>query len=49
MAKSEELEKTQAKIGLLKGELAKLHKESKSLRLQLEEAKIVAANADFEY
>ena len=49
VAKSEELEKAWAEIGLLKGELTKLHKEGRSLRLQLDEAKAVVTNAASEY
>ena len=33
MARFEELEKALAKFGLLKGELARLHEESRTLRL----------------
>ena len=49
MARSVELEKAQAEIRLLKGELARLHKEGRSLRLQLEEAKATTANEVSEY
>ena len=49
VAQSKELEKSQDEIGLLKGELARLYEESRSLRLQLEEAKVMAANAISEY
>ena len=49
VAKTKGLEKAQAEIGLLKGELTKLHVENRSLKLQLEEAKIASANMDSEY
>ena len=49
VAKFKELEKAQAEIGLLKGQLARLHEEGRLLRLQLDEAKAEAANAVFEY
>ena len=49
VAKSEELKKAQVEIGLLKGEVARHHKEGRSLRLQLEQAKVVAANAVSKY
>ena len=49
VARSEELEKAKAEIGLLKGELTRLHEESRLLKLQLEEAKAAAANVVSEY
>ena len=49
VAKTKGLKNAQAEIGLLKGELAKLHVENRSLKLQLEEAKIASANMVFEY
>ena len=49
MARSKELENAQTEIGLLKGELARLYKESRSLRLQLEEAKATVSNAVSKY
>ena len=49
VARIEGLEKAQAEIGLLKGELAKLHTDSKLLKLQLKEAKAAVANAVSEY
>ena len=49
VAKIEGLEKAQVEIGLLKGELARLHMESKSFKLQLEEAKTAATNTISEY
>ena len=39
MVRSEELDKGQAEIGLLKEELTRLHKEGRPLRHQLDEAK----------
>ena len=44
-----QLEKAQAEIGLLKEELATLHEEGKSLRLQLDEVKAATVNAISEY
>ena len=49
VARSEELDKTRAKIGLLKGQLARLHEEERSLKLQLDEAKAATANVVSEY
>ena len=49
MARIEGLEKAQAEIRLLKGELARLYEESRSLKLQLEEGKTAAANVIAEY
>ena len=49
VARSKELEKARAEIWLLKGELARLHEESRSLRLQLDKAKATMANVVSEY
>ena len=49
MARNERLERAQAGVGLLKGELTRLHADNRSLKDQLEEAKAVAAKAVFEY
>ena len=49
MARTEGLEKAQAEVELLKGELAILHAENRSLKVQLEEAKVAAANAISEH
>ena len=49
MARTEGLEKAQAKIELLKGELARLHAENRSLKVQLEEAKATTINTVSEY
>ena len=49
VAKTERLERAQAEVGLLKGELARLHSDNKSLKDQLEEAKVAAANIVSKY
>ena len=49
VAMNERLESTQAKVWLLKGELVRLHTNNRSLKDQLGEAKVVAANAVSEY
>ena len=49
VARSEELEKARAKIGMFKRELARLLEEGRSLRLKLDEVKAAAANAVSEY
>ena len=46
---NERFEKAQAEVGLLKGELARLHADNRSLKDQLGEAKAATANAVFEY
>ena len=49
VARSEELEKARAKIGLFKRGLASLLEEGRSLRLKLDEVKAATANAVSEY
>ena len=49
VARTEGLERAQAEIGLLKGELTRLYAENRSLKVQLEEANATVANAVFEY
>ena len=49
MARTERLERAQAELALLKGELASLHVDSRSLKDQLEETKVAAANVVSEY
>ena len=49
MARSKELEKTQAENGLLNEELSRLNEEGRSLKLQWDEARVAAANAISEY
>ena len=49
VARTERLERAQAEIGLLKGELARLYMKNRSMEVQLEEAKVAAANTVYEY
>ena len=49
VARNERLERAQVEVRLLKGELARLHADNRSLRNQLEGAKVVVANAVLEY
>ena len=49
MARNERFERVQVEVGLLKGELAKLHSNNKSLQDQLGEAKAEATKAVSEY
>ena len=45
VARNEGLERAQAEVGLLKGELARFHADNRSLKDQLGEAKVVATKA----
>ena len=49
VARNERFKKAQAKVELLKGELARLHADNRSLKNQLGEAKVAAANEVSEY
>ena len=49
VARNERFKRAQAEVGLLKGELATLHVDSRSLKDKLGEAKAVAANTVSEY
>ena len=49
VARNERFERAQAKVGLLKGELARLHVDNRSLKDQLGEAKVAAANVVSKY
>ena len=49
VARTKGLGRAQAEIGLLKGDLSRLHAENRSLKLQLEKAKAAAANVVSEY
>ena len=49
VARNQKFERSQAKVELLKGELARLHVDNRSLYVQLDEAKATATKAVSEY
>ena len=49
VARNQKFERAQAKVGLLKGELARLHTDNRSLYDQLDKAKATATKAVSEY